>query len=66
MTTLTQDLADRSGREDSEKAGDARTGCEHSQFTCVELGNLRDRYVRLASQGLDGALVRSAVVEMRR
>jgi hypothetical protein len=62
MTTLTQDLADRSGHEDGEKAGDARTGCEHSQFACVELGNLLDRYVRLAGQGLDGALVRSAVV----
>ena len=66
MTTLTQDLADRSGRKDGEKAGDARTGCEHSQFVCIELGNLLDRHVRLAGQGLDGALVRDAVVGLRR
>jgi hypothetical protein len=54
MTPLTQDLADLAGRKDGEKAGDARTGCEHSQFACVELGNLLDRHVRLAGQGLDG------------
>jgi hypothetical protein len=66
MTTLTQDLTDLAGRKDGEKAGDARTGCEHGQFVCVELGNLLDRYVRLAGQGLDGALVRGAVVGMRR
>ncbi len=66
MTTSTQDLADPSGREDGEKAGDARTGCEHGQFECVELGNLLDRHLRLAGQGLDGALVRSVVVGMRR
>src|SRR4029434_6479180 len=66
MTTLTQDLADLASRKDGEKAGDARTGCEHGQFVCIELGNLLDRHVRLAGQGLDGALVRSAVVGMHR
>jgi hypothetical protein len=66
MTTLTQDLADLACRKDGEKAGDVRTSCEHGQFVCVELGNLLDRHVRLAGQGLDGALVRSAVVGMRR
>ena len=66
MTTLTQDLADLASRKDGEKTGDARTGCEHGQFVCIELGNLLDRHVRLAGQGLDGALVRGAVVGMRR
>jgi hypothetical protein len=66
MTTVTQDLADLAGRKNGEKASNARTGCEHNQFACVELGNLLDRHVRLAGQGLDGALVRSAVVGMRR
>jgi len=46
MTTLTQDLADLASRKDGEKAGDARTGCEHGQLVCVELGNLLDRHVR--------------------
>jgi hypothetical protein len=66
MMTLTQDRADRAGREDGEKAGDARPGCEHGQCACVELGNLLDRHVRLAGQGCNGALVRSAVVGRRR
>ena len=68
MTTLTayRDLADLASRKDGEKASDARTGCEHGQLVCVELGNLLDRHVRLAGQGLDGAIVRSAVVGMRR
>jgi hypothetical protein len=53
MTTLTQDLADLASRKDGEKAGDARTGGEHGQFVCIELGNLLDRHVRLAGQGLE-------------
>jgi hypothetical protein len=65
MTVLTQDLADLAGREDGEKAGDARTGCEHGQFVCVEFGNLLDRHVRLAGQGFDGSLVYGTVVGMR-
>ena len=66
MTTLTQDRADCAGREDAEKAGNPRPGCKHGQFAGVELGHLLDRHVRLSGQGLDGALVRSAVVGMCR
>jgi hypothetical protein len=65
MRALTQYLADLPGRENGEKAGDARPGCEHGQFVCVELGNLRDWHVRLAGQGFDGSLVRGAFVRMR-
>ena len=64
MTTLTQDLADLASRKDGEKAGDARTGCEHGQFVCIELGNLLDRHVRLATVGdLAGAAVAALDVE---
>ena len=58
MTTVTQDLADLAGRKNGEKASNARTGCEHNQFACVELGDLLDRHVRLAGQGLkDGMMI---------
>lgn len=66
MTGLTQDIADLPDREDSEKAGDARTDCEHCQLVCVQLGNVLDRHVRLLGQGFDGALVRGAVERLRR
>jgi hypothetical protein len=65
MTALTQYLSDLPGREDSEKAGDARTDCEHCQLVCVQLGNVLDRHVRLSGQGFDGALVRGAVARLR-
>ena len=65
MTTLTQYLSDLPGREDSEKAGDARTDFEHCQLVCVQLGNLIERHVRLSGQGFDGALVRRAFTRMR-
>lgn len=65
MTTLTQNLSDLPDREDSEKAGDAGTDCEHCQLVCVQLGNVLDRHVRFSGQGFDGALVRGAVARLR-
>jgi hypothetical protein len=35
MTVLTQHLSDLSGREDGEKASDARPDCEHCQLVFV-------------------------------
>ncbi len=65
MTALTQYLSDLPSREDSEKAGDARTDFEHCQLVCVQLGNVIEGHVRLSGQGFDGALVRRAFTRMR-
>jgi hypothetical protein len=64
-TALTQELSDLPGREDGEKAGEARTDCKDCQLALVELGNVLDRHVQLAGQGFDGSLVCGAVVRMR-
>ena len=45
MTALTQYLSDLPGREDGEKAGDARPDCERCQLAFVQLGQL-DRSAR--------------------
>jgi hypothetical protein len=64
MTALTQYLSDLPGREDGEKAGDARTDCERCQLAFVQTGNLIDRHVRLLGQGCDGSLARGASARM--
>jgi hypothetical protein len=65
MTALTQYLSDLPGREDGEKAGDARTDGAHCQLAFVQTGHLIDRHVRLLGQGFDGSLVRGASAGMR-
>jgi len=65
MTALTQYISDLPGREDSEKAGDARTDCEDCQLVCVQLRNVLDWHVRFSGQGFDGALVRRTVTRLR-
>ena len=60
MTGVAARSPDLPGRENGEKAGDARPDCEHYQLVCVQLGNVIDRHVRLSGQGFDGALVRGA------
>jgi hypothetical protein len=62
---LTQYLSDLPGREDGEKAGNARTDCEYCQLVFVQLGNLNDWHVRFSGQGFDGSLVRGAFARMR-
>ena len=62
MTTLTQDCADLPGREDGEKARDARPGCERCQLAGVELGHVIERHMRFAGQDLDVSRVHSIVV----
>ena len=65
MTALTQYRSDLPGREDGEKAGDARTGFELCQLVFVQPGNLIDRHVRFSGQGFDSALVRGAFARLR-
>jgi hypothetical protein len=62
MTTLTQERADLPGREDGQKARDARPGCERCQLAGIELGYVIERHLRFAGQGLDVSRVHMAVV----
>ena len=65
LTVLTQYVSDLAEREDAEKAGDARTDCEHCQLAFVQLSNFIDGHMRFLGQSFDSSLVWGAFVKRR-